>query len=216
MKKLLIILTFALGLFSFSSAAIVDDAITWMYENGLTIHNNKTDFNADRGLRRDEAAKFYVNFAKLLAKTNYVKTTNQCIFSDINDSWSDLKEIVIESCRLGLFQGNNGKFYPKNQLTNAQAITVLVRLLAGSENESGLSHRANNYYKKANELGILSNVAMNSKDIIASRANVGVIIYNGKNTDSNTKQNTISSNKINFKNQSHDTTNNICKRYNTD
>lgn len=170
-----------LWLFAFASADKVDDAITWMYDNGLTIHNNKTDFNATRWLRRDEAAKFYVNFSKLLGKTTYVKTANQCIFSDINDSRSDLKDIVIESCRLGLFQWSKGKFNPKNQLTNAQAITVLVRLLAGNQGEVWLSHRANNYYTKANELNILQNVSMNSKDSIATRGNVGVIIWNWDN-----------------------------------
>jgi len=171
-------MVFVLSLFSFASADKVDDAISWMYENGLTIHNNKTDFNATRWLRRDEAAKFYVNFSKLLGKTTYVKTANQCVFSDINDSWSDLKDIVVESCRLWLFQGSRWKFNPKSQLTNAQAITVLVRLLAGNQSEVWLSHRANNYYTKANELGVLQSVSMNSKDSIATRGNVGVIIKN--------------------------------------
>ena len=104
MKKLLLAMTCLVCFSSFASADTVDDAISWMYDNGLTIHNNKTDFNATRGLRRDEAAKFFVNFATLLGKTTYVKTTSQCTFSDINTSRSDLKDIVIESCRLGLFQ----------------------------------------------------------------------------------------------------------------
>ncbi len=91
---------FVLCLSSFASAAVVDDAISWMYTNGLTNKNNATDFNAERGLRRDEAAKFFVNFAKKLDKTTYVKTATQCKFSDINDSWPDLKDVVVESCRL--------------------------------------------------------------------------------------------------------------------
>lgn len=183
-------MTFILWLFAFVSADKVDDAISWMYDNGLTIHNNKTDFNATRWLRRDEAAKFYVSFAKLLWKTSYVKTTNQCIFSDINNSWSDLKDIVIESCRLGLFQWSKWKFNPANQLTNAQAVAVLVRLLAGNQNEIWLSHRANNYYTKANELGILTSVSMNTKDSIATRGNVGVIIWNGKDKNININNST--------------------------
>jgi hypothetical protein len=48
MKKLLIIMTFVLFLSSFASAAVLDDAITWMYDNELTIYNNKLDFSADR------------------------------------------------------------------------------------------------------------------------------------------------------------------------
>ena len=181
MKKLLIAMVFVLSLFSFVSADKLDDAIAWMYDNGLTIHAGQMTYKADSWLRRDEAAKFYVNFSKLLGKTTYVKTASQCKFSDINDSWSDLKDIVVESCRLWLFQWSKGKFSPKTQLTNAQAITVLVRLLAGNQSEVWVSHRANNYYTKANELGILENVAMNNKDSIANRGNVALIIYNGNN-----------------------------------
>jgi hypothetical protein len=48
MKKLLITMTFVLLLSSFVSAAVVDDAISWMHDNSLTIYDNKTDFNADR------------------------------------------------------------------------------------------------------------------------------------------------------------------------
>lgn len=88
--------------------------------------------------------------------------------------------MYIESCKLGLFQGSNGKFKPQNQLTNAQAITVLVRLLAENQSEVWLSHRADNYYSKANELGVLQNVSMNSKNNTATRGNVGIVIYNGK------------------------------------
>ena len=181
MKKLLIAIVFVLSLLSFASADKLDDAISWMYDNGLTIHEWQMTYKADSWLRRDEAAKFYVNFSKLLGKTTYVKTASQCKFSDINDSWSDLKDVVVESCKLGLFQWSKGKFTPKSQLTNAQAITVLVRLLAGNQSEAWQSHRANNYYTKANELGILESVAMNSKDSIATRGNVGLIIYNGNN-----------------------------------
>lgn len=203
-------MVFVLLLFSFASADKLDDAISRMYDNGLTIHAGQMTYKADSWLRRDEAAKFYVNFSKLLGKTTYVKTASQCVFSDINDSWSDLKDVVVESCRLGLFQGSKGKFTPKSQLTNAQAITVLVRLLAGNQSEAWQSHRANNYYTKANELGILQNVSMNSKDSIATRGNVGVIIYNSR--DITISEDIVSANKMTF-DQWIDAINSICKRY---
>ncbi len=149
-----------------------------MNEHGLTKFTTETEFMESQGRRRDEAAKFFVQYAKLLGKTTYIKTAKQCSFSDINDSWPDLKDIVVESCRLGLFQGSKGKFNPKNQLTNAEAITVLVRLLAWIQSEIWVGHRATNYYTKANELGILQNVEMNIKESVATRGNVGVIIYN--------------------------------------
>lgn len=184
MKKSLIVIVLLIGsFFSVSFAENVDDAINRMYNNWLTIHNNKKDFQSDRWLRRDEAAKFFVKFAKLIGKTDYVKTVDQCEFSDINDSWSDLKNIVIESCRLWLFQGNKGKFNPKTQLTNAQAITVLVRLVIGNQSEVWLSHRADNYYSKAITFGVLLDDAMFSRDSIVIRGNVGSLIYNTNNAN---------------------------------
>lgn len=167
------------------SAEKIDDAISWMYDNNLTIYDNKNDFNTMRWLRRDEASKFYVNFARLFGKTTYVKTAKQCVFSDVDEWWSDLKDYIVEACRLWLFQGSKWKFNPTSQLTNAQAVTVLVRIVAGSQNEIGESHRANNYYAKAQQLEILENVNMNNKDSAATRGNVGVLIY-----DANTLLNT--------------------------
>jgi hypothetical protein len=51
--------------------------------------------------------------------------------------------------------------------------------MAGMQSEVGLTHRADNYYAKANELGVLDNVDMNSKNSIATRGNVGIVIYDG-------------------------------------
>lgn len=94
MKKRIAIMLVACIFYSFVSAAVVDDAISWMYDNGLTSKGDQVSFKPNQWLRRDEAAKFFVNFAKIIGKTGYVKTDAQCTFSDINSSWSDLKDIV--------------------------------------------------------------------------------------------------------------------------
>ena len=187
MKKLLLAMTCLVCFSSFALADTVDDAISWMYDNGLTIHNNKADFKATKWLRRDEAAKFYVNFSKLLGNTGYVKTASQCTFSDINNSRSDLKDIVVESCRLWLFQGSKWKFFPQNQLTNAQAIAVLGRILMIAEDNTLSGHRADNYYKRESDLNILKNVSMDKKDSIVNRGNVGIIIYNANKVNNEVK-----------------------------
>lgn len=48
MKKLLLAMTCLVCFSSFALADTVDDAISWMYDNGLTIHNNKADFKATK------------------------------------------------------------------------------------------------------------------------------------------------------------------------
>lgn len=160
----------------FSQAAVLDDAVTWMNTNGLTIFTNTTDYKPNNYIRRDEAAKMYVKLAKLQNKTTYTKTAEQCQFSDLNDAHADLKDIIVESCRLWIFQWSAGKFMPKSSITNEQAVTVLVRILVGFQSETGVTSRSDNYYKKANELWLLSQVSMTDRKISATRGNVGLAL----------------------------------------
>jgi hypothetical protein len=138
MKKILlctIISLFSLANFG-SAISLLDNAITWAYTKKLTIYLNADGFKPENNIRRDEAAKFFVNFAKLVGKTSYTLNVNQCQFSDINKTRTDLREIVVESCRLGIFKGSNGKFNPTGNLTNAEAVAVLMRIIDGYQEES--------------------------------------------------------------------------------
>jgi hypothetical protein len=117
-------------------AALIDDAVSWAYTQHLTIYSNSTDFNQYQAIRRDEATKFFVNFAKLVGKTDYTVSASQCNFSDLDKAWSDLRDIVVEACRLGIFRGSNGKFNPDGIMTNAEAVTVLVRIVDDYQSES--------------------------------------------------------------------------------
>ena len=48
--------------FSFADTQL-NKAISWMNNNGLTKFTNATDFMASNSLRRDEATKFFVQYA---------------------------------------------------------------------------------------------------------------------------------------------------------
>jgi hypothetical protein len=189
MKKFLFSCVIALFLGITTSsihASLLDDSLAWAYTNNLTRYFSPDYFLPNNSIRRDEASKFFVNFAKLIGKTTYTRTASACQFADTNKAISDLQDYVIESCRLGIFNGANGKFYPANNLTNAEAIAVLIRIVSGFENESGLSHRANIYYSKANSLDLLDNVNMNSKDGVARRGNVISILYEARSLKGDT------------------------------
>ena len=158
---------------------LLDNAVTWAYTKKLTIYLNTDDFKPGNNIRRDEAAKFFVNFAKLVGKTSYTVNASQCNFSDLNQAWPDLKDIIVESCRLGIFKGSGGKFNPAGNLSNAEAIAVLVRIVDGYQSESG-THWADNYYKRANVLRLLENVNMNANDGSASRGNMVTLLYGAR------------------------------------
>lgn len=122
--------------FSFGNAmSALDNAITRAYTKKLTSFLATEDFKPNNSIRRDEAAKFFVNFAKLVGKTKYTVNANQCQFSDLNKAWSDLRNIITESCKLGIFKGTKGKFNPTDNLTNAEAIAVLMRIVDGNQSE---------------------------------------------------------------------------------
>ncbi|MDR3169110.1 MAG: hypothetical protein LBU27_05095 [Candidatus Peribacteria bacterium] len=161
-----------------ANAALVDDAIARAYTKGLTRYTTNDEFGINRSIRRDEAAKFFVQFSNIIGQTNYVKDINQCQFSDVNNAISDLKETIIESCRLGIFNGANGKFYPAGNLTNAEAVAVLIRILYGRLPEISGPIWAINYYNKAEKLGAFVNIDMKEeKNIAGTRGNIIKMMY---------------------------------------
>ena len=83
---------------------MIDDAVSWLYNNGYTIFSNTRDYKPDNYMRRDEAAKFFVKVAEGMGKTDYVKSASECSFSDLDDGHADLKDVMVKSCRLGIFQ----------------------------------------------------------------------------------------------------------------
>ena len=70
---------------------------------------------------------------------------------------------------------------PTQALTNAQALTVLVRLLDGTKSEVG-THRAINYYKTAKAAGLTATLSANAEvnfDAHISRGDVAKLIEAG-------------------------------------
>ena len=114
----------------------IEQAINWMYDKWLTVFNEPISFHAYNWLRRDEAAKFFVKYAKEVMGMIPDYSKQWCSFKDLDQAWSDLKDIIVESCQLWLFQWNKWKFMPTQQLTNAQAITVFMRLREWYKDES--------------------------------------------------------------------------------
>jgi len=69
---------------------------------------------------------------------------------------------------------------PRNSITNEQAVAVLVRILVGNQSEIGVSYWSENYYNKANEMWMLSQVSMTDRKIAATRGNVGTLLFTNR------------------------------------
>ncbi len=181
MKKLLLVTLAMIWFLWFSSAAMqTDEAIYRMNQNGLTKFSDAKNFMADNSLRRDEASKFFVQYAKEIMKITPDTSKTTCNFNDLDEAWPDLKDLIKESCQLWLFQWSNGNFMPTQQLTNAQAITVLIRMIDWKKDETK-GHFASLYFEKAQGLWIMNWLTLNSTinfDKLTTRGDVWILLYN--------------------------------------
>ena len=80
-------------------------ALTRMHANGLTKFPEPIDFRPYDLLSRQEASKFFSQFAKeIVYKT--LDQTAYCFFDDMNGVDPSLKNYILESCMLHLFGGS--------------------------------------------------------------------------------------------------------------
>ncbi len=123
-------------------------AVAWMYENGLTSKSTVDLFLPGDHVTREEAAKFYSQFALLQWQ---VPDTNMpwCIFSDLGGATSDLLDDIMLSCQLGIFKWYQGHFNPTGMLSATDAKVVLIRIAVWM-----LPEATNDYYSNYMQEGI--------------------------------------------------------------
>lgn len=153
-----------------------DAALSWMYDNGLTKYDNADAFRPFDNLRRDEAAKFFVNFMAA-AKLNVTENADaNCMFTDLADATSDLLGDIDASCKLGLFKGSDGKFMPAATLTKAQAIAVLVRGMVWPKDEA-VSPWYKNYFETARDLELTKETDVMAIDKNVTRYEIALMLF---------------------------------------
>jgi subtilisin family serine protease len=156
----------------------LESAVRWMYSNGLTSFSSLSGFNEDGELTREQAAKFYVQFAKnILSKKSDGALPVQ--FTDLETADKTLQQYIIQSSQMGLFKWSEGEFLPFNNLTSAQSIAVLMRAKYWSSDESSTPWYRE-YFTKANDLGLLTGLGftltnMGEKNI--TRKEIALMMY---------------------------------------
>lgn len=121
-----------------------------MHARGMTRYDTVEAFRPYDFLSRQEGAKFFSQFAKeVLYKV--VDPKRSCAFTDLQKVDPSLKSYIIESCLLGMFHGNQGRFFPLDTFTKGQALAVLVRILDGNKEETGI-YRWSSYRQRAWDL----------------------------------------------------------------
>jgi hypothetical protein len=139
--------------------SLVDDpefneAISWMFDVGITKYNTIDTYLPFQTITRGQVAKMLDNFATV-ANLTTVRNSSSCIFSDVATS-SEFRAAIIKMCQYGVMLGNTGKFFPDQVVTKAEFIAMLTRLVEGKPLDESVSPRWMNYYKKAIELSLIS------------------------------------------------------------
>lgn len=192
MKKLLfflsiIVFIWASTFYTISSTTatvsdeFADAVFPWLMENNLTKFTNTDDFRPTDSITRAEASKFVSNYAGLLW---IEKEDSHCDFYDIVGFDTTLIPYIQDACEYGLFRGNNGNFLPRNSITEAEALVVIVRSLEGMMDESG-SPWYGAYYDRAYELSIIGDAdgigSMSTTRI--TREKLGTWLHRAYNSD---------------------------------
>ena len=128
------------------------DAVDRMFEKKMTRYSSLTAYRPYDIVARQEAAKFFSVFSKEIL-LSVIDVSKYCAFTDLDDADPTLKNAILESCLLNLFQWSAWRFNPNDQFTKVQALAVLVRALDWFRSESGAVRREE-YYTQAYQWGL--------------------------------------------------------------
>ncbi len=129
-------------------------AIERMYDNWLTQYNTLENFWSEKYLTREQAAKFFATFYSKVLNKKFNENINSKIFSDMDKANPDLKYYVFRAYNMWLFKWFKWRFMPTDKLTQAQAISVAIRMLNWDLEEVKNAWYIN-YYTKARRYGLL-------------------------------------------------------------
>lgn len=162
-----------------------EQALSWMYENGLTKYENEKDYRADDGLTREEAAKIIGQAYIVLGYTQTTKN-NLCTFTDTNEINPTLSWFVKNSCGRGIFKGTtDNKFLPARKLSRPEAMALLVRIFEGKLSNESKTPRWGEYYVKGQAIGLTTLNSQTLFDSSITRREMAIYIYRFRNTVTN-------------------------------
>lgn len=160
-------------------------ALAWMYANGLTMYNNEFDYRPDDGLLREEAAKIIWQAFTVLGYAQTTKNT-VCTFSDSAQIDPTLTNHVQNTCKRGIFKGTtDGKFLPREQLTRPQSMALLIRIFEGKLSNENTIPRRGEYYLKGQAIGLTTLNNQVAFDSMITRKEMAIYIRRLKNIVTN-------------------------------
>lgn len=169
-----------------SNLSEFEQALAWMYANGLTKYTTEKDYRPDDALLREEAAKMFAKAYQVFGYNVKVMKNQQCEFSDEDQFNLELVGNIMDSCHWGLFKGTDDrKFLPKKALRKSEATAVLVRMLEGKLSYEKVNPWWTNYYQKAFLLWITTIDNINTYDKLQNRKEIALMLWRFKGIQEN-------------------------------
>lgn len=154
------------------------EAVTWMYAQQMTKYIDPIAFQPESLVTREQAAKFFVQYAtKIALKT--IDTTKYCSFDDLESADPTLKNDILQSCLLHLFKWTQGNFFPNEYMTKAQALTVLLRI-SGNVLDESTNPRWKNAHEVALEKGYTKVTEVMDLDRPMTRYEMALLLWRGR------------------------------------
>lgn len=166
---------------SLTSDPALQEAIYRLHDIWVTKYTDINDFRPFDSIQRQEAAKMYLTFRYAIGSqiVSPNATTGGCEFTDLGSADQTLVPYINQACAVGILKWANGVYQPFNELTRAQAISILLRITDGYQDESG-SVWWQKYYDRALQLGMISPSSPENFEKPITRYEVAVLLYKSK------------------------------------
>ena len=160
------------------------EVVDWMFENNYTIYDAVDQFWRNQRVTRWQVSKFMLRFAEAQWKAK-VRTPEECQFDDLE--WYDytLVPTIIAACEYWIVKWFQWSYMPNNPVTEAEMVTMLVRILMWNHDET-TSPRRYRYYEVAvwSEIINPNDKSVRDLDTPALRWTVGTWLYKWARVDS--------------------------------
>jgi hypothetical protein len=150
-------------------------AVARMYSYWLTKYPDVASFRWSDIVIREQAAKFYSQFA-VNVLYQVIDMTKYCEFKDITAADPSLRNAMLTSCLLWLFHGKDGNFMPLKDLSKAEALAVLVRTIDKKQDESTVPWYKN-YHSRALKLWLTKQKSLDGLEQSVSRYELALLLF---------------------------------------
>ena len=152
-------------------------ALAWMYANWLTMYNNSGDYRMYDLLTREEAAKIIWQAYNVFGLDTGVVKNNSCTFQDASLFNPTLSAHIANVCQWWLFQWSNWNYMPRDNLTKAQSMAVLIRMIEWKMSYELQTPWREQYYNKWKMIWLTNIENINEFDHDLTRYEIALMVY---------------------------------------